>query len=150
MVRAALGIGKYQPRHEGAFRAWLMKIADNLVKDAQKRKRRERRVAAQDGPGRAPAENSSWAALVERIAGDGSSPSVKTQRRDNARRLRVALAALPEDYRQVVQRYYLEDQSLAQIAEAMGSTKGSIRAICYRARKRLRELMGRSSLYFSE
>jgi RNA polymerase sigma-70 factor (ECF subfamily) len=150
MVRAAQGIGRYQPRHEGAFRGWLTKIADNLIKDAQRRKRRERRAAFPDGPGHAPVQNSSWAALVEKIAGDGSTPSVKTQRSDNARRLRVALAALPDDYRQVVERFYLQDQSLAEIADALGSTKGSVRAICYRARKRLRELMGRSSLYFSE
>ncbi len=144
-VRAAQGIGRFRPRHKGAFRAWLNTIADNLVRDIAKRKRRERRVADQQRPG----QDGSWAALVERIAGDGTSPSVGTQRSENARRLRVALAALPDAYREVIERYYLQDQSLAQIAEAMGGTKGSIRAMCYRARKRLRELMGQSSLYFS-
>ena len=94
-------------------------------------------------------QGSSWAAMVERIAGEGSTPSIKTQRHDNARRLRSALAALPDEYRQVVERYYLQDQSLDEIAKAMGATKGSVRAMCYRARKQLRELMGRSSMYFS-
>ena len=54
-----------------------------------------------------------------------------------------------EKYRQVIERHYLLDQSLEEIAEALGGTKGSVRAMCYRARKRLRELMGRSSMYFS-
>jgi RNA polymerase sigma-70 factor (ECF subfamily) len=144
-VRAAQGIGRFEPRHEGAFRGWLTTIADNLIRDAEKRKRRERRAWAQPGPD----PKSSWAALVEKIAGDGSSPSVRTQRRENSRRLRAALAVLPEDHREVIERYYLQEQSLAEIAEAMGGSKGSIRAVCYRARKRLRELMGRSSLYFS-
>jgi RNA polymerase sigma-70 factor (ECF subfamily) len=148
-VRAARGIGSFQPRHERAFRAWLKAIADNLIKDIRKRRRRERRVADREGPGRAPGQDSSWAGLVERIAGDGTSPSTRTQQSENARRLRVALAALPDGYREVIERHYLQDQSLAQIADAMGGTKGSIRAMCYRARKRLRELMGQSSLYFS-
>ena len=145
MVRAARGIRQYEPRHENAFHAWLKTIADNLIRDAHKKKQRERRVDDRDAGG----QSSSWAAMVERIAGDGSTPSVKAQQHDNARRLRAAVAALPEEYRQVVERYYLQDQSLEEIAQAMGGTKGSIRAMCYRARKRLRELMGRSSMYFS-
>jgi RNA polymerase sigma-70 factor (ECF subfamily) len=149
LVRAAGAIGRFEPRQEGAFRGWLKTIADNLIKDTQKRGRRERRASAPDGPRRDAGENGSWAALVERIAGDGSTPSVKTQRRENAHRLRVALAALPAGYREVIERYYLRDQSLAEIAQALGGTKGSIRSTCYRARKRLRELMGQSSMYFS-
>lgn len=149
LVRAAGAIGNYQPRHEGAFRAWLTTIADNLIKDAQRKKQRERRAGVSERPDRAAGQNSSWAALVERIAGDGTSPSMGTQRHENARRLRTALAALPENQREVVERYYLQEQSLEEIAEALGCTKGSARAICYRARKRLRELMGQSSLYFS-
>lgn len=145
MVQAAQGIHRFEPRHEGAFLAWLKTIADNLIRDVQRKKRRERRAPSQE----AHDQGSSWAALVEKIAGEGSTPSVKTQQYDNARRLRVALTALPDEYRQVIERYYLEEQSLDEIATVLGCTKGSVRAMCYRARKRLRELMGRSSMYFS-
>jgi RNA polymerase sigma-70 factor, ECF subfamily len=149
LVRAAQAIRTYQPRHEGAFRAWLRTIAENLVRDAQKRRRRERLAPDGDGPPRSPAASSSWAALVERIAGNGSTPSIGGQRRENARRLRTALASLPDQQREVVERYYLENQSMEQIAESLGVTKDSIRGLCYRAKKNLRALMGRSSLYFS-
>ncbi len=145
MVRAAGGIYQYEPRHKNAFLAWLKTIADNLIRDAHKKKQRERRVDSKA----AASPGSSWAALVERIAGEGSTPSVKAQQGDNARRLRAAVAALPEDYRQVIERHYLLEQSFEEIAQALGGTKGSVRAMCYRARKRLRELMGRSSMYFS-
>lgn len=145
MVRASQAIGRYQPRHEGAFRAWLQTISDNLIKDAQKRRRRERRVGQEKIPG----ENGSWAAVVERIAGDGTTASVRGQRRENADRLLAALASLPDDQRDMVERYYLKEQSLDEIAESLGCSKGAVRASCYRARKQLRELMGRSSLYFS-
>ena len=145
LIRAGQAIGRYQPRHEGAFRAWLYTIADNLIKDAQKRRRRERRA----GQERVPGESGSWAALVERIADDGTTPSMRGQRHEHAGRLLAALAALPADQREIVERYYLKEQSLDEIAKSLGCTKGAVRASCYRARKRLRELMGRSSLYFS-
>ncbi|NUQ66305.1 MAG: sigma-70 family RNA polymerase sigma factor [Pirellulales bacterium] len=147
-VRAAQAIGRYQPRHEGAFFAWLATIADNLIRDAEKRRRRERRAVDAD-QSQPPGQSSGWAALVERIAGDDSTPSARGQRRESARRVRSALAALPDDQREIVERYYLKGQSLDEVARAMGCTKGAVRASCYRARKRLRELMGRSSLYFS-
>lgn len=147
VVRAAQSVRSYEARGERAFLAWLKTIADNLLKDARKRRRRERRAGEQ---GAAPqGAGSSWAALVERIVGDATTPSVAGQRHENARRIRTALACLPTDQRDVLERYYLGDQSLDQIAAALGASKDSIRGLCYRAKKNLRALMGRSSLYFS-
>jgi RNA polymerase sigma-70 factor (subfamily 1) len=149
LVRATQAIGSYQLRREGAFLAWLKTIANNLIKDARKRRHRERRATAAEAPQSPGGESSSWVPHVDRLAGEGSTPSEKGQRRENARRLRAALAALREDEREVIERYYFQEQSLEEIAETLGSSKDSIRGICYRARKRLRALMGRSSLYFS-
>lgn len=147
VVRAAQSMRTYEARGERAFRAWLKTIADNLLKDAQKRRRRERRAAE---PEASPhGAGSSWAALVERIVGDATTPSVGGQRHESVGRIRTALASLPTDQRDVLERYYLQDQSLDQIAAALGATKDSIRGLCYRAKKNLRALMGRSSLYFS-
>ena len=42
-VRAARAITTFECRHENAFRGWLKTIADNLLRDAEKRRRRERR-----------------------------------------------------------------------------------------------------------
>jgi RNA polymerase sigma-70 factor (ECF subfamily) len=145
-VRAAQGIRAYEPRHQGAFRAWLRTIAENLIRDAEKRRRRERQAPEQRGPQNG---SGSWDALVERIAGDATAPSVKGQRQEAVRRLRAALASLPEDQREVIQRYYLQDQSLEEIAKALGATKDAVRGTCYRGRKNLKALLGRSSLYFS-
>ena len=80
MVQAAQGIHRFEPRHEGAFLAWLKTIADNLIRDAQRKKHRERRAPSREDHD----QGSSWAALVEKIAGEGSTPSVKTQQYDNA------------------------------------------------------------------
>ncbi len=55
-VRAANSIGSFENRHAGAFRGWLRTIADNLLRDAEKRRRRERRegAAEQDSAGQMP------------------------------------------------------------------------------------------------
>jgi len=63
--------------------------------------------------------------------------------------MRAAIASLPPEQREVVERFYLQTQTLEQIAESTGRTISSIRGSCYRARKNLRSLMGGSSLYYS-
>jgi RNA polymerase sigma-70 factor (ECF subfamily) len=148
LIRVAQSIGSFEARHAGAFRGWLDTIADNLLKDAAKRRRRERRAAEPPPGGRAPDE-SSMAAMVERIAKDSSTPVGQAQRRESIRRMQAALAALPAEQRDVVERYYLQGQTYEQIAAATGRTKDAVRGIGFRARKNLREIMGRSSLYFS-
>lgn len=148
-VRAARSIGSFEWRHERPFRAWLKAIAGNLVKDAQKRRRRERRAGPPPDDRRAAGSTSSVRAMVERIAGESTSPSGRAQRRENFRCLQTAIASLPAEQQEVIRRHYLEDQSLEEIAGSMNRTKDAIRGICYRARKNLRAIMGRSSLYFS-
>ncbi|MCY2986553.1 MAG: sigma-70 family RNA polymerase sigma factor [Planctomycetota bacterium] len=145
-VRAAQAIGSFQSQPAGSFLAWLKTIAENLIKDAEKRQRRERRAAS---PAGLPDEHGSWVALVEQLVGDSTSPSGRIQQRESVRCLQVALASLPEDQREVIQRHYLQDQSFEEIGQALGRTKDAIRGTCYRARKNLRALLGRSSLYFS-
>jgi len=149
LVRAAQAMGAYEVRHAGAFLAWLKTIADNLIKNLEKRQQRERLVQQQGPDGQGAGRSGSWKALIERVAGDATSPSTRGQRCESARRVRAALAVLPQQERDVVERYYLEGESLERIAEELGSTKAAIRGMCYRARRRLRELMGGSSLYFS-
>jgi RNA polymerase sigma-70 factor, ECF subfamily len=147
-IRAAQQIGSFEWRSARAFRSWLNTIAENLIKDATKRRRRERR-AWPDGPAAGGSgDESSVAALIERLAG-GPTPRGSVQRRENARRLWAALAVLPPDQRDIIRRYYLQDESLEQIAEATDRTRDAVRGICYRARKNLRAILGRSSLYFS-
>ena len=106
-------------------------------------------VARRTQEQRPAGDEPSLAALVERIAGETTSPSGRVHRDDNIRQMRAALASLPADQGEVLRRHYLQDQSLEQIAQAMSKTKDAVRGICYRGRKNLRAIMGQSSLYFS-
>ena len=59
--------------------------------------------------------------------------------------LRKAIRALPEEYRVVVSLRYLEDLSIGEIAEAIGSPTGTVKTWLFRAREMLKDMMkGRS------
>ncbi len=148
-VRAAGGIATFEgePR---SFRAWLKTIATNLVLDARKRHRRERRSARAEGGAAIPADDDSMAQMVDRLAGDITPPVGRVARRECILRMRSAIANLAPEHREVVQRYYLLEESLQEIADAMGRSKEAVRGLCYRARKELRAIMGGSSLFFSK
>jgi len=148
-VRVAQSIGGFEIRHPGAFRGWLKTIAENLLRDAEKRRRRERRARPDRAQHQAPGDDSSVAAAVERLAADGTTPGHRLQRHENIRCMRTALASLPDDQREIIERYYFQGQTLDQIAAATERTRDAVRGVCYRARKNLRALMGQSSLYFS-
>lgn len=146
-VRAAQAIGRFESRPAASFRGWLKTIATNLIKDARKRWVRERRAPATEQD--LNATSGSLAFVVEHQAADNTPPIRRVQAREHMRRLRVAVARLPREQRDIIERYYLLNESLQQIAEATGRSKSAIRGICYRARQQLRSLMGGSSLYFS-
>lgn len=147
VVRAAQAVARFEQRESGSFLAWLKTIAANLIKDARKRRVRERR-ALRVSPDM-PASGASAAMIVEGLAADSTPPVRKVQLRESVHRLRAAVAQLPDEQREVIERYYLLNESLDDIADVTGRTKGAVRGICYRARQRLRALMGGSSLYFS-
>ena len=148
-VRAAQAITTFQPRHEDALRGWLKTIADNLVRDAEKRRRRERRLFAFDRGKMQNGGVTTNAGAIEQLVGGHTSPSRRAHRRDVVRSMQVAMAGLPAEQRDMLRRRYLLGQSLDQISEATGRTKDAVRGLCFRARKNLRAVMGNSSLYFS-
>ncbi|MDA1053479.1 MAG: RNA polymerase sigma factor [Planctomycetota bacterium] len=145
-VRAAQGIRTFEHREMSSLRGWLKTIAANLIKDAQKRRSRERRASM---PHASHSDDGSFLQAVERLSCNHTPPIKRAQRSESIRRMRAAVASLPPEQRDVVERYYLQTQTLEQIADSTGRTINSIRGICYRARKNLRSLMGGSSLYFS-
>jgi RNA polymerase sigma-70 factor (ECF subfamily) len=140
-VRAAQAISTFELRQGDGFRCWLKTIADNLVRDAEKRRRRERRES--------PGANSPCVPDINRVTGGQTSPSRRVQRGESIHVMKRALARLPGDQQEVLRRRYLQGQSLDQIAAAMQRSKDAVRGLCFRARKNLRAGMGHSSLYFS-
>jgi RNA polymerase sigma-70 factor (ECF subfamily) len=149
-IRAAQAVTAFVPRHRGAFSGWLATIADNLLRDLRKRRGRERRADDVARPVAGPGDSARAVRAVDQLAGAETSPSRRAGRREVARHLQAALSALPDDQREVLHRRYLLGESLEDIARATGRTTDAVRGLCFRARKKLRATMGRSSLYFSQ
>ena len=122
--RALQAMPRYEPRRP--FLAFLYTIARNVVAD---RFRRARHTVPLD---EAAAARSQERPLDER-AGE----------RDDARRLRAALAQLTPPQQEVIVLRFVEGWSLEEIASMLRKPASTVRGIQFRALGALRELLGR-------
>ena len=82
---------------------------------------------------------------MERVlAEDLSSPSQQASRREQAVIVADALAALPEDYREVVILRQFQQLKFIEIGTRMGRSAGAARVLWVRALERLRSILGES------
>jgi RNA polymerase sigma-70 factor (ECF subfamily) len=139
-------LGQFEAQTDAAFSAWLSKIADSRLSDrlraAGTKKRGGDRVQA-------TAANSELN-LLDALGAAGLTPSGTVARREAERIVRIALAELKPDYRQAIQLRYLQGLSVDAVAQRMGRTDRSVHMLCNRAIKRLRDALGRSSMYLSK
>jgi RNA polymerase sigma-70 factor (ECF subfamily) len=70
------------------------------------------------------------------------SPSPSDAIRDEtSQRVRDAVGQLKQDDREVIVLFYLEDQSIRQIAEMLGKTGNAVEVRLHRARQRLANML---------
>jgi RNA polymerase sigma-70 factor (ECF subfamily) len=150
-VRAFQGIDRLEHATEKSFSAWLKTIAENELQDSVKRLQRKKRGGAHRQVHRAAgAHTSTMADLVDLITDPQLTPSRSVARREAVRALQVGITGLPEDQREAVRQHLLKGMSLAETASAMGRTPGAVSALIHRAKGRLREALGPSSLWLSQ
>jgi RNA polymerase sigma factor (sigma-70 family) len=101
------------------IRSWLCGIARNLARKARKRRRREELVETDDpiAPGASPFDDAARGE-VERV-------------------VREALAKVPDAYREVLVLYYREDQSIREVAQALGVSEEAVMQRMSRGRRYL-------------
>lgn len=149
-IQVFRGIGNFRPRSDRSFSAWLKRVAENRLRDSVKALRRKKRgggfrqvhVAADE-------HGSSVADLAEILSAGSHTPSRSIARREGIQAVQVAMAALPQHYRQAIRLRYLEGRSLNQVAEAMQRSPGAVRGLIDRAKEKMRAALGRSSLYLN-
>ena len=102
------------------LRAFLFRIASNLMNDYWRQRRRER------------------------VAGDERRPEPSVAARNIPLRVDMArtFQRLRPQQRQLLWLAYVEGAEHREIAEALGLRPGSIRVLLYRARRRLAQLLG--------
>lgn len=139
------GISTFRPEYGVSFAAWLIRVADNrLAKMIRDRSRLKR------GGGRwgLAIDDHAVFGLLADLGDDAKTGSERLARVEVVEAMAVAVAALPAKQREAVERYYLDQQTLSEIAQAMGRTKDAVRSLLHRAKESLGELMGGSSRWF--
>jgi RNA polymerase sigma-70 factor (ECF subfamily) len=127
MVRALNRVESFEPRHEGAFLAYLRHILVNIVREEIRRARR--RPAGSDDS--------------ETLADGGPSPVEAAIGRDMLERYESALLELPEQPREAVMLRIEFGYSYPEVAEALGlNTSSAARMMVTRALIRVAERVG--------
>jgi RNA polymerase sigma-70 factor (ECF subfamily) len=115
-------------RDEGAsFRAWLFRIARNTVANAHRSRARRRTEPIDMTITDPPAPESDPAGLSERA--------------EDARRVRAALAQLPDERRQVVILRFADGLSAREIGQVLDRSEGAVRVLLHRALRDLADLL---------
>ena len=115
----------------GSVRSWLMGTVHHRAVDAVRREQAQRRRADQA------------AALVPRIAEDPTDDVLSAIDLPRERHLvQKALAGLPDEQRDVIQRMYFDGMSQSQIAERTGLPLGTVKSRTLLAMRRLRTHLG--------
>lgn len=123
-----LAIGRGLPRLEqaSAFPAWAYAIVGRRAADRLRRADRHDRAAT-----------NAAALSVNRVAASDDSPLAEVEV------LRAALDTLPPADRALLRLFYLEQFTIAEVAEALSIPGGTVKSRLFLARQRLRQEMQR-------
>lgn len=129
---------RFEYRGEREFKRWLYAAA---VFKLQVRRRHWRTLKR--GAREARIEPGSYASGGATEPASPTTPSVEASRAEDVARLRAALAALPEHYREIVELAHVEGLSHRVIGERLGIAEGHSRVLLTRALARLAALGAR-------
>jgi RNA polymerase sigma-70 factor (ECF subfamily) len=135
-LEAFLNIHGFTNRGEGAFAAWLLRIATNNLRDAiealsrLKRPSPDQRVVASG--------DESAVLLLDKLGCTTTTPSRSAGKREVAAAVKQAVSRLPDHYATVVRMYDLEGATAADVAARLGRSEGAVYMLRARAHDRLR------------
>lgn len=121
---------------QGAFRAWLFRIATNLaLNDLRSKKRRreqplEMPTVHDDAEEESPAPG--W--MIDRAA---LGPDVQLEQSEQRQMLRQLIENLPEDKREVFQMVHDGELPLQKVAQQLAIPEGTVKSRLFHARKQL-------------
>ena len=149
-LEAFLHVRRFDPAGPGTFGGWLLRIAQNNLRDLVKESARAKRPSpAKQAHG--AGSDDSYVALVDVLSGTTrATPSRQVAGREARVALEDAITRLPEVYQEVVRLYDLEGRPAAEVGEAIGRSPGAVYMLRGRAHDRLREILGSESKFFSD
>ncbi|MBN1523420.1 MAG: RNA polymerase sigma factor [Spirochaetales bacterium] len=122
--------GSLTPLHN--VEAWLWRIAKSKIADHFRRLGKEGKWHS--------------ATEVETLSnnkGPGRDPEAQVMENEDKHTVQAAFAQLPDEYREVLTRMYVEEESMKEIAKILGKTEKSVESLLYRARKQLEKELAR-------
>ena len=134
-LRAYRSFGTYN--RQLPFESWFFRILSNLFIDLMRRKPKQKPLSLDQPVGDDEGDDN----LLLQIADDNANPERNLMDTVMDERLQVALGALPEAFRTAVMLCDVEGKSYEEIAQAMGSSIGTVRSRIHRGRTMLRRLM---------
>lgn len=140
-------ISGFEPKGPGAFFGWLKTIASRKLIDASRQRGREHLAAKPAGAAAGSQSQSGYASLMGMLADSDAGPGGEAMADELRGAFHVALANLPDNYREVVQYRYLEDWPLEEVAAKLGVSEGAARGLCHRSRQALRDEIMRLSRF---
>ena len=140
-IRAWRALGQYQ--FDAAFSTWLFRLTSNICIDFLRKQKRQQHMSLT-----ATDEDESG----EEFAVPDPAPGPEEQAVHNERRQAVAqaMAALPGDYRAVMQLRAVEALSYEQIAEILDIKVGTVKSRLARARAQLRKILKDGNFFDSD
>lgn len=133
----------------GGVYKWLETIALSRLADARRYLGRQKRDVARNFIGHNPLVDS-CRDIMTQLPDAATSPSRQLGRNEAVAAMLSSLARLSEDRRTVLRMRFLEQRSVAEIAETLGKSEGSVHQLCSRGLQDLREILGPLSNYLSQ
>lgn len=118
------------------FTKWLDAIARNRLVNLIKEER-----ALKRGGGAGFIDGTAADAVLAILSRDTASPRQKMLTAEQVNIMRTAFTQLPDDYRDVLRRRFVEGLDYEQIGREMGRQSGAVRMLALRALKHLRSLL---------
>lgn len=137
---ALLSISRFEYRGPNSFRNWLLRQAENKIRDKGRYWMRERRTARREAGSVLNLLNQSDGGALGSLE-SFTTPSRHAAAREELERAEAAFAELPPDYREVIVLSRVLGLSHAQVAKEMGRTPAATRTLLSRALARMATLL---------
>jgi len=134
-LTAFVRIGDFESRGDGAFGAWMTKIALNKLREEIRRFRATRRRGERQEVTKGARPDTVY------FEGQDPSPSQFAMGRELELRLETAIATLPEDYRRALDLVQAKGQTLREAAEEMGRSHEAVKKLYARAVAKLAAIL---------
>lgn len=121
-------------REQSSFTTWLYRITANVCADILRKRQKSLGEISIDAP--IGDDNSTMD-----ITDTSHSPETAVFENERQRIVAESMKKLPEDYRQVIHLYDIENLSYKEIAELLNISQGTVKSRIFRGRKLLREIL---------